>query len=171
VCGAPGDAFELVYQGNTNVVRQKMHKVDPVLGELIRVQLYGNIYSSPGISLSQKQLLMVAFLAVYDMPDQLFGHLLAAFRFGNTVKACEKAIHIAFEQSGETSPVVLQSAVDTLQQAYAFLQTDGGADWRQVDLRAEVSITDPNSSVTVPDLPEPFFSKEALESEFAWEGL
>lgn len=36
VAGAPGNAFELVYQGNTNVVRQKMHTVDPVLGEWIR---------------------------------------------------------------------------------------------------------------------------------------
>lgn len=42
-----------------------------------RAHLYGDIYSSPGITLAQKQLLMLAFLGVYHMPDQLFGHLLA----------------------------------------------------------------------------------------------
>ena len=42
-----------------------------------RLHLYGDIYSSPGLTLRQKQLLMVSFLAEANMHDQLFGHLLA----------------------------------------------------------------------------------------------
>ena len=42
-----------------------------------RMHLYGDIYSSPGISMRQKQLLMAAFLAQANMHDQLFGHLIA----------------------------------------------------------------------------------------------
>lgn len=42
-----------------------------------RTHLYGDIYSSPGLNLQQKQLLMVAFLSQADMPDELFGHALA----------------------------------------------------------------------------------------------
>ena len=45
--------------------------------KLRRLHLYGDIYSSPGISLRQKQLLMCAFLGEANMPEQLFGHLLA----------------------------------------------------------------------------------------------
>ena len=42
-----------------------------------RRHLYGDIYSSPGLSLAQKQILMVAFLGEANMHEQLFGHLLA----------------------------------------------------------------------------------------------
>ena len=36
VGGPPGDAFELIYAGVTDKVREKLHSVDPVLGEYIR---------------------------------------------------------------------------------------------------------------------------------------
>jgi hypothetical protein len=42
-----------------------------------RLHLYGDVYSSPGLELRQKQLLMVAFLGQADMHDELFGHALA----------------------------------------------------------------------------------------------
>lgn len=48
------------------------------------LHLYGDVYSSPGLSLRQKQLLTCAFLAEAHMPDQLFGHALAALRCGRT---------------------------------------------------------------------------------------
>ena len=44
---------------------------------LCRVHLYGDVYSSPGLSMQHKQLLMVAFLGQANMPDELFGHALA----------------------------------------------------------------------------------------------
>ena len=42
-----------------------------------RRHLYGDIYSSPGLSLAQRQVLMCAFLGEANMHEQLFGHLLA----------------------------------------------------------------------------------------------
>lgn len=113
--GPPGNAFEMVYGGVTDLVRKKMHAADPALGEWIRCgaagggglagsawharpvpirkrnsrwalmvppaprrcHLYGDLYSSPGLDLRQKQLLACAFLGVAHMPDQLFGHALA----------------------------------------------------------------------------------------------
>ena len=99
--GPPGDAFKLVYGKTTKDVRRKMHAVDPTLCEMIRcraqqtgeqllcrgpcqlfrlfhsLHLYGDVYSSPGLQLRQKQLLMVAFLAEANMQEQLFGHLVA----------------------------------------------------------------------------------------------
>jgi hypothetical protein len=47
------------------------------LRSLCRLHLYGDIYSSPGLDLRQKQLLACAFLGVANMPDQLFGHAVA----------------------------------------------------------------------------------------------
>lgn len=41
------------------------------------MHLYGDVYSSPGLDLRQKQLLACSFLGVACMPDQLFGHALA----------------------------------------------------------------------------------------------
>ena len=42
-----------------------------------RTHLYGDIYSSPGITLAQRQLFMVAFLAEAHMHEELFGHAYA----------------------------------------------------------------------------------------------
>lgn len=42
-----------------------------------RLHLYGDIYSSPGLGLAQKQVLTCAFLGEANMHEQLFGHLLA----------------------------------------------------------------------------------------------
>lgn len=51
-----------------------------------RRHLYGDIYSSPGLCLAQKQMLMCAFLGEANMHEQLFGHLLAVHRApGNVV--------------------------------------------------------------------------------------
>ena len=38
---------------------------------------YGDVYSSPGISLRQKELLMCAYLGQANMSDQLFSHIYA----------------------------------------------------------------------------------------------
>lgn len=81
VGGPPGDAFELVYAQVTDAVRQRVHSADPVLGEWIRLHLYGDVYSSPGIDLRVKQLLMCARLSQADMQEQLFGHALAVSSF------------------------------------------------------------------------------------------
>lgn len=48
------------------------------------LHLYGDLYSSPGLDLRQKQLLTCAFLSEAHMPDQLFGHALAGLRCGGT---------------------------------------------------------------------------------------
>jgi len=74
-----------------------MHDADETLHDWMLLHAYGDVMSSPGLDLAQKELLMVSFLAVSDMPDQLFGHILAAVQNGNTVAAVRHAIEIAFE--------------------------------------------------------------------------
>jgi alkylhydroperoxidase/carboxymuconolactone decarboxylase family protein YurZ len=102
--GPPGDAFELVYTTVTDAVRRKVHSADPVLGEWIRLHLYGDIYSTPGIDLKRKQILMSARLAQASMGEQLFGHAFAGLRFGATLGELEDAVNIAFEISPVKGP-------------------------------------------------------------------
>ncbi|KAH7619545.1 hypothetical protein Ndes2526B_g06524 [Nannochloris sp. 'desiccata'] len=97
--GPPGDAFELVYTTVTDAVRRKCHSADPVLGEWIRLHLYGDIYSTPGLDLKRKQILMSARLAQASMGEQLFGHAFAGLRFGVTLGELEEAVEIAFKIS------------------------------------------------------------------------
>jgi hypothetical protein len=56
---------------------QKPEHFHFLLGFACRLHLYGDIYSSPGLCLAQKQVLMCAFLGEANMHEQLFGHLLA----------------------------------------------------------------------------------------------
>lgn len=59
--------------------------------EIYRTHLYGDIYSSPGLEMRQKQLLMVAFLGQANMPDELFGHAVAVSPSSKHV--CRDAVH------------------------------------------------------------------------------
>ncbi|KAK9827381.1 hypothetical protein WJX81_004806 [Elliptochloris bilobata] len=117
--GAPGDAFQLVYGSVAGAVRAKVHSVDPVLAEYIMRHLYGDVYSSPGLGLRQKQVLMVAFLGQADMHEQLFGHLLAAMRFGVNLEGCLKAIDLGFERAPAPDGDVYKAALKTLELARA----------------------------------------------------
>lgn len=119
--GAPGDAFELVYDKVTDKVRDKLYDWDPVLSEYIRLHLYGDVYSSPGLSMRQKQMLTVSFLGEANMHDQLYTHLIAALRFGASKGACEHALKIGFQMSPRPN-IILQpiqrGAKRALEQAY-----------------------------------------------------
>jgi len=75
--GPAGDAFDVVYASVATAVRKKVYSADPVLAEWIQMHLYGDVYSSPGLDLRRKQLIMCARLAQADMGEQLFGHALA----------------------------------------------------------------------------------------------
>lgn len=155
--GPPGNAFELVYAKVTDAVRRAVRKVDPVLADWIRVHLYGDVYSSPGLSMPHKQLLMVAFLGQANMPDELFGHALAAMRFGVSAEACKQAMQLGFDASlSRLSSSALKDAQDIQTHAEATLQkavqkydskqfVDDGHE-------PEVTIPDP-ASVSLPPLP------------------
>ncbi|CAL5224426.1 g7109 [Coccomyxa viridis] len=109
--GQPGTAFSLVYGKVTDRVWETLYSVDGVLADWIRRHAYGDVYSSPGLDLRQKQLLASAFLAEANMHDEMFGHLLAAMRFGADEAACLAAIRVAFSLSPAVEPPYEDSAV------------------------------------------------------------
>ena len=77
-----GNAFQLVYSSLSPKVRNTVYQADPVLENWIQNHLYGDVYSSPGLSMLSKQHLTIAGLVKSNMMDQLYGHALAALRFG-----------------------------------------------------------------------------------------
>lgn len=154
VGGPPGNAFELVYDKVTDIVRAKLHDWDPVLAEYIRLHLYGDVYSGPGLTMSQKQLLTVAFLGEAQMHDQLYTHLIAALRFGANPAQCMHAIKIGFHMSPRPNVLlrpILRGARKQLEQAVSkFERVKGSAG------EPEVLVPDP-SSICVPPLPPKVF--------------
>ena len=83
-----------------------------------RTHLYGDIYSSQGLDLQQKQLLMVAFLSQAGMPDELFGHALAVGTYAPVLMACVEPKQLA---RGKASYMGLLMQVPPL--FYAVMQT------------------------------------------------
>lgn len=93
--GDPGNAFGIVYQGVEEAVRTKVYDTDPVLESWIQSHLYGDVYSSPGLSMLQKQYLTIMGLVKSHMMEQIYGHALAALRFGATEEALKEVVDIA----------------------------------------------------------------------------
>ena len=57
-----------------------------------RVHLYGDVYSSPGLDMEQKQLLVVAFLGQANMLEEMSGHALAVSIPSSYLKADHRCI-------------------------------------------------------------------------------
>jgi alkylhydroperoxidase/carboxymuconolactone decarboxylase family protein YurZ len=101
-----GNAFALVYDGVEASVRRKVYEADPVLENWIQTHLYGDVYSSPGLSLLQKQYLTIAGLVKSNMVDQLYGHAIAALRFGATEEFLKGIIDIVQHLIHGTCPAM-----------------------------------------------------------------
>lgn len=95
VGGHPGNAFGIVYQGVEGAVRDKVYDADPVLEAWIQSHLYGDVYSSPGLTMLQKQYLTIMGLVKSHMMEQIYGHAFAALRFGATEDALKEVVDIA----------------------------------------------------------------------------
>ena len=89
-----GNAFELVYHELSPKVRGTVYQADPVLENWIQNHLYGDVYSSPGLGMLTKQHLTIAGLVKSNMQDQLYGHALAALRFGGDVEFLKAIVDV-----------------------------------------------------------------------------
>lgn len=154
--GPPGDAFELVYGNVSPAMHTALREIDPVLADWIRRHLFGDIYSSPGLDMQQKQLLTIAFLAQADMQDELSMHAIAGMRFGLTLRACRQAVDLSFQWkqrilrnvSDQDVQPVQQRAQGALQKAHDRYQRHHAGEHEM----PEVSIPD-SLSVGLPPLP------------------
>ena len=122
----PGNAFAVIYDGIQEKVLASVHALDPVLGVWIQNHLYGDIFSSPGLTLRQKEYMMVAFLSEAHMPRQLFGHARAALRLGASPASLARAAKLGFEYAPRVERPVVREAMETIQGAVARVVREQG---------------------------------------------
>ena len=72
----------IVYGSNYERLRQTVRDLHPALDAWMITEGYGHTLSRPGLTLRQRELLMVAMCAVLDVPHQLHSHLKGALHAG-----------------------------------------------------------------------------------------
>jgi len=90
---AQGEATcKIVYGANYERLRQTVRDLHPALDEWMITEGYGRTLSRPGLTLRQRELLMVAMCAVLDVPHQLHSHLKGALHAGATAAEVGEAL-------------------------------------------------------------------------------
>jgi 4-carboxymuconolactone decarboxylase len=95
---AQGEATcKIVYGSNYERLRQTVRDLHPALDEWMITEGYGRTLSRPGLTLRQRELLMVAMCAVLDVPHQLHSHLKGALHAGATPVEVGQALEAVIE--------------------------------------------------------------------------
>ena len=82
----------VVYGSNYERLRETVRQLHPDLDGWMITEGYGRTLSRPGLTLRQRELLMVAMCAVLDVPHQLHSHLKGALHAGATVAEVGEAL-------------------------------------------------------------------------------
>ena len=78
------ETCRIVYGSNYERLRETVRQLHPDLDGWMITEGYGRTLSRPGLTLRQRELLMVAMCAVLDVPHQLHSHLKGALHAGAT---------------------------------------------------------------------------------------
>jgi 4-carboxymuconolactone decarboxylase len=98
---AQGEATcKVVYGSNYERLRQTVRDLHPALDEWMITEGYGRTLSRPGLTLRQRELLMVAMCAVLDVPHQLHSHLKGALHAGASGAEVEAALEAVIGELG-----------------------------------------------------------------------
>ena len=82
----------IVYGSNYERLRDTVRQLHPDLDGWMITEGYGRTLSRPGLTLRQRELLMVAMCAVLDVPHQLHSHLKGALHAGATAAEVGEAL-------------------------------------------------------------------------------
>lgn len=85
----------IVYGPNYERLRQTVRDLHPALDAWMITEGYGRTLSRPGLTLRQRELLMVAMCAVSDVPHQLHSHLKGALHAGATAAEVGEGLEAA----------------------------------------------------------------------------
>ena len=129
-----GNAFELVYSTLSPKVRNTVRQADPVLENWIQNHLYGDVYSSPGLGMLSKQHLTIAGLVKSNMMEQLYGHALAALRFGGDEQVLKGIVDIVVWWQKKVSVAGEEADNGTTRAWFQELERQGTKSKRVVDM-------------------------------------
>ena len=102
-----GEVCETVYGGQYQDLRKNIRALHPDMERWMVVEGYGKVLGRPGLSLKERELCIVAILAVENLPRQLYSHLRGALNAGAGVEEVEGAVSLA---SSFTEPEVAAAA-------------------------------------------------------------
>lgn len=114
VCGA-------VYGGQYAELRAHIRRLHPDLEQWMVQEGYGKVLGRSGLSLMERELCIVALLAVLDVPKQLYSHLRGALNVGAHVWQVLRALEIGLEYTEDD------------------VATRGRKTWKALQSRAAVS--------------------------------
>jgi 4-carboxymuconolactone decarboxylase len=86
------ETCKVVYGANYERLRETVRQLHPDLDGWMITEGYGRTLSRPGLTLRQRELLMMAMCAVSDVPHQLHSHLKGALHSGATAAEVEEAL-------------------------------------------------------------------------------
>ena len=89
------ETCKVVYGNNYERLRETVRQLHPDLDGWMITEGYGRTLSRPGLTLRQRELLMVAMCAVLDVPHQLHSHLKGALHAGATVAEVGEGLEAA----------------------------------------------------------------------------
>ena len=83
---------QVVYGSNYERLRETVRQLHPDLDGWMITEGYGRTLSRPGLTLRQRELLMMAMCAVSDVPHQLHSHLKGALHAGASAAEVGEAL-------------------------------------------------------------------------------
>jgi len=86
-----------VYAGQYDELREHIRRLHPDLEQWMVEEGYGKVLGRSGLSLVERELCIVALLAVLDVPRQLYSHLRGALNVGAHVLEVTQALDIGLE--------------------------------------------------------------------------
>lgn len=97
------EVCQAVYGGQYDGLRANVRRLHPDMERWMVEEGYGKVLGRPGLSLRDRELCIVALLAVLDVPRQLHSHLRGALNVGADPGEVEEALAVAAAAS--PSPV------------------------------------------------------------------
>jgi len=91
---------EAVYAGQYGALRANVRRLHPDLERWMLEDGYGRVIGRPGLPLLERELCIVALLAVVDAPRQLYAHLRGALNVGAMEEEVSAALEVAAAAGG-----------------------------------------------------------------------
>jgi len=92
---------QAVYAGQYGALRESVRRLHPDMERWMVEDGYGRVIGRPGLPLLERELCIVALLAVLHVPRQLYSHLRGALNVGAEEPEVAQALEIAASLSGD----------------------------------------------------------------------
>ncbi len=106
--------FERIYGSQTDKLLFNLSKLHPEAQSIIVKNVYGRVFTRPGLTLKERELINVTVLSLQGFSSQLYSHLRGAFRVGVSLPALRQALRLnerTTRRSLKRARTVLESVV------------------------------------------------------------